>query len=281
MDATLNRHIVQFLHPGSEYRLRKTEGDMAWNTGAHHRKFMYAHGDFVDGNKRIYDKELLFWGEWEPQSKYTKINLKGSPRYLHHPCLDLGAKENTEDGEGRNTDPFVFADAFYYRCCQQMRKTGPTELFRLAQGSIVLFGSKVSDYFALDTVFVVDENRLYNSRTDLKGFIPDKYADIARIAYEGKSPVGFRCYRGATFEKRVIGMYSFVPCRLHDDNEHGFERPVLTHKDLDYINEKQMQGFKLTRNVTPEESRAAWEKIREICQKQHFLEGLKFYYELL
>lgn len=279
METALNRHIVQFMHPGPEYGQRKPEGDMTWNTGSHRRKFMCAKGDYADGDNRVCDKELLFWGEWEPQSRYVRINRKGRPKFLHRPYLDLDVKENTKDGDGRNTDPFVFADSFYYRCCQQTRTTGHTELYRLAQGSIILFGSKVGAGFAVDTVFVVDVSRPYKSSIDLKGFTPDSYADIVRIAYEGDISRGVRCYRGATFENRVNDMYSFVPCRLLEGNEHGFERPMLTHKDIDCINEKKLQGFSLKRNVSLDESKAVWDKIVEICHKQHFLEGLRFYYE--
>ena len=73
-------------------------------------------------------------------------------------------------------------------------------------------------------------------------------------------------------------MYSFVPCRL-SDNAQWFERPVLTPKDVDFISEKQSQGFKLKRGVSLEESRAIWESVREACHKQGFLDGVRFYYD--
>ena len=278
MDKTFKRHIVQFLHPGTEYRQRNQEGVMDWNTGMHHRKFLCAKGDYVDGNKCVKNENLLFWGEWEPQSKYERINRSSRPSYLHYPYLDLAVKENSDEGMGRNTDPFVFADAFYYRCCQQIRKTGPTELFRLEKGSIVLFGSKVGNAFALDTVFVVCDSRRYKNAGDLKGFAPDIYSKIVRVDHEGYSPLGFRCYKGSTFENQIDGMYSFVPCRIKDGILNGFERPLLTHNDIEFINEKQMQGFKLKREVSLSESKFVWENVRKICREQNFLEGLKFQY---
>lgn len=299
MESTFERDIVQFLHPGSEYPLQGTEGTMSWNYGPHHRKFMQAMGDYVENGKRINGVTLMFWGEWEPQSHYNLIkSSNGESHYVHKPLLDLN--ESIRDNKGRirqNTDPFVFEDAFYYRICQQIRRTGPTQLSFLDIGSIVLFGSHVNGRFVLDTVFVVDDSREYPDVMDskeLNGFVPSLYSEIVGIglgnevgdnngcgrcnANTTNHPVHFRCYRGATFENLVNGMYSFVPCRLSDDTQ-WFERPVLTPKDVDFISEIQSQGFKLKRGVSLEESRAIWESVREACHKQGFIDGVRFYYD--
>lgn len=294
-----HRHAVQFPHPGREYPQRDKEGDMEWNYGSHCRKFLQATGDYVDNGKRVCSQELMFWGEWEPQSHYKEINEAGSPRYLHHPYLNTNAAKDNGGRIRQNTDPFVFADVFYYRCCRQMRASRPTQLASLDKGSVILFGSNVGDVFAIDTVFVVDESRQYCdilNPQELDGFVPERYADIVSIGY-GKyadpskapacggcapvaptEPLVYRCYRGATLENPVHGMYSFVPCRLAKDNPKGFERPVVTHKDLDFISDSLTQSYKYKRDVSLDEAYAIWTKVHDLCHRQGFLDGIRFYY---
>ena len=292
-------HIVQFPHPGTEYSLRGGDGNMGWNYGGHHRKFMQAKGHYVKDEHLVRNMELMFWGEWEPQSRYREINANGSPRYLHLPYLDLDIPKEFRGKVRQNTDPYVFADAFYYRCCKQMRSSHPTQLAKLDRGSVILFGSHVDKGFAIDTVFVVDESRQYRDVLDpkeLKGFVPEKYPEIVSLGYnkntdpsKGSACGGcatiltaesrvFRCYRGATFENRVDGMYSFVPCRLAEDNPNGFERPVITHNDFDFISDSLTQSYKLKKDVSLDEAHEIWEKVRDICHKKNFLDGVRFYY---
>ena len=296
-----SRLVVQFLHPGTEYSLRGKEGTKDWNLGDHHRKFMQARGNYVDGGHVVSDQQLMFWGEWEPQSRYREINRAGSPRYLHRPCLDQKVPEPVEGKVRQNTDPFVFSDAFYYRCCKQMRASHPTQLASLDRGSVILFGSHVDEGFAIDTVFVVDESRQYRDvpdSEDLKGFVPESYPGIVSIGFGahadptgqaacgGCAPVAvpstprlFRCYRGATWDNPVNGMYSFVPCMLAKDTPRGFKRPVLLNKDFDFISDRLAQSYKYTRDASLDEARAVWEKVRAICHKNGFLDGVRFYYE--
>lgn len=296
-----HRHIVQFPHPGTEYSLRGRDGNMGWNYGGHHRKFMQAKGHYTDGEQLVKKQELLFWGEWEPKSRYREINASGSPRYLHLPYLDLDTPKEFRGKVRQNTDPYVFADAFYYRCCKQMRSSHPTQLAKLDRGSVILFGSHVDKGFAIDTIFVVDESRRYRdvlNPEELKGFVPDEYPEIVSIGYGAyattpgiTSACGgcasknvtstqrvFRCYKGATWDNPVNGMYSFVPCRLAKDNPHGFERPVITHNDFDFISDSLTQSYKLKKDVSLDEAHEIWEKVRDICHKKKFLDGVRFYY---
>lgn len=296
----MHRHIVQFPHPGTEYPQRNKEGNMEWNYGPHHRKFLQVTGDYVDNGKSARNQELMFWGEWEPQSHYREINKAGSPRYLHFPYLNTKLKKEIGWKIRQNTDPFVFADAFYYRCCRQMRASRPTQLASLDRGSVILFGSHVDKGFAIDTVFVVDDSRKYRdvlNPDELNGFVPEKYPEIVSIGYGkyadpnkspacgGCTPVApteprvFRCYRGATFDTPVHGMYSFVPCRLAEENPQGFERPVVTQKDLDFISDNLSQSYKYKRDVSMDEAYAIWEKVQDLCQRQGFLDGVRFYYK--
>lgn len=298
--TSAHRHIVQFLHPGTEYSQRRKEGTMNWNYGGHHRKFMQAKGNYVEDGNLVCGQELMFWGEWEPQSRYKELNPTGSPRYLHQTYLNLDAEKMIGGKVRQNTDPFVFADAFYYRCCKQMKSGKPTQLAALDRGSIILFGSHVGDAFALDTVFVVDESRMYRdvlNPEELDGFAPERYADIVSIGYSvyadpniapacggcapkiNYQPRMFRCYRGATFENRVNGMYSFVPCRLAKDNPNGVERPVIKHSDLDFISDTLVQSYTYKRDVSLDEAYEIWTKVQDICHRQGFLDGLRFYYK--
>lgn len=69
--------IVQFTHPGGEHSLNKTEkksGIKEWNYGKHKRKFLKSQGQYVLSSGVLSSKQdLLFWGEWEPTSKVTRL----------------------------------------------------------------------------------------------------------------------------------------------------------------------------------------------------------------
>lgn len=303
----LSRHVVQFLHSGKEYSLRGSEGTKEWNYDDHRRKYMCAQGDYTDGKKLRTGVQLCFWGEWEPQSRYSRTGFAAAPRYVHRPFLNLSAKIKDDGKIRQNTAPFVFSDAFYYRCCQQVRKTGSTLLSYLDAGSIVLFGSNVNGGFAIDTVFVVGDSRAYTDVPDpveLKGFVPELYPEIVGIGFgsdadpdaacrggscavksnrkqNGKAlPLQYRCYSGATFANRVEDMYSFVPCRLAKDAEQNPRRLVISSRDIDFISDNQTQGFKYMRNEKePGDAYAVWQKVRQLCKENGFLEGLRFYYE--
>ena len=193
-------NVVQFFHPGGEHGIDDEKAMVKhWNKGAHQRKFLKAKGRYVVDSKHGILSDvtpLLFRGEWEPDSRVTYVFDNDSdlwPKYQHEPFLKLGRKfksaklscsemldeqEKDADEKGccvagcgddacQNTDPFVFSDAFYYSLCKQLKNSKNSEdgevttwLSKLAIGSLILFGSKVTDEsgenaFALDTVFVV------------------------------------------------------------------------------------------------------------------------------
>jgi len=286
---------VQFFHPGGEYKQSADSGAMPWNEGPHHRKFLCADGDYVSKDERVVKSRLCFWGEWEPTSEFKKTGSSQPPYYIHRPFVHDNEKAV---GNRQNTDPFVFSDAFIYHCCQQTRKTGPSQLYRLAKGSVILFGSHVGNQFALDTVFVVDESREYSTRnviSDLKDFVSPRDIEVAGIGHasysggcggsctphttpEGK-PVHFRCYKGATFENPVDGMYSFVPCRLSSSRNATFERLMLTKDQIHFISNEQKQGFKSEQVVGTDQAKEVWKAVRDLCREKGFNEGLRFYYD--
>lgn len=296
--------LVQFLHPGGEAVIRGREPGIAeWNaSNSHHRKFLKAKGKYLVGN-RWKEDDLLFWGEWEPQSAYTPIknysNDKRMPSGIHTPLLDT--KRIADNRLCKNTDPCVFGEQFIYRCCQQAHNGRPAQLSRLKQGSIILFGSCIDKkQFVVDTVFVVRNGIAYSQTPEspeLQGIGLDLYLKVARIGLEeasGENTIScvknycsddkgnkLRLYYGATPELTVNGMYSFVPCKPYSGNECGFSRPILTRDDMKNILEGSVtdtltQGHKSTTLESLEQGYVVWDGIRTIFRRQGFLEGVAF-----
>lgn len=287
--------FVQFIHPGIENLPAKgNKSDLIpWNHGNHRRKFLCAQGQYVSRG-RLIEEELTFWGEWEPQSRITRItNPKEdgcSPHVIHRPALDL--TEMVKDGKGRyrqNTDPFVFHEQFLFRCCQQRRKTGPTQLSHLLPGSVVLFGSRVNGLFAVDTVFVVGDYRDYCDELGGMDFDPGlkDYAEIVGIGLGMNEPgwkkdgSQMRLYYGASPVNPYEGMYSFVPCKPLKGNERGCARPTLTQPEMrdiyaDCITDNLQQSFKLCPDATMKGNIAAWNRIRTLFAQKGYLEGVNF-----
>ena len=330
--------VVQFLHSGKEYKRSefKVEGEKTikpWNTGDHKRKFLHAKGAYIDAGKIIGNEnnweDIYFWGEWEPESIAPNINKHGEdapPHFIHEPFLRLNESGQLIKGDkksiAKNTDPFVFGDkGFFYSCCMQSRYK---KLQDLEPGSIILFGSNINHnkdnaYFALDTVFVVgdDKNKLeYYKNTDLselQKFGPKHYCDImnytssennsnpscngneqkdcngSNCTSNKSEPEGcekgpkFTCYRGASFDPRVKGMYSFVPCKIGTESENGFERVMLTKdsfKDIfdeEIISNNLTQGVKYT-EVTLGESFDIWNTLCSIIKSQGFEKAVRLDY---
>ncbi len=156
----MNNHtlFVQFLHPGTEHTPNKNDNFISWNTKEHKRKFIKNPGQYLENNCPK-NSDLVFWGEWEPQSEVLqRFNPRNStyPKYLYQPYYSIPLNKKGL----QNTDPFIFGDQFHYVCCQQVKKS----LRTLDRGSVILFGSCLNKQFVLDTVFVVD------SYHDIKSF---------------------------------------------------------------------------------------------------------------
>src|SRR5450759_1044192 len=116
----LERCFVQFIHPGSEHGLHG--GLKPWNTGEHRRKFLQERGSYLKTpDAAAQTGELVFWGEWEPESEGKKIvsPLPDGPCWVHRPYY---VRPESYRGDGsclrsgglQNTDPFVFGDRFLY-----------------------------------------------------------------------------------------------------------------------------------------------------------------------
>ena len=304
--AILSQRFVQFLHSGSEHTLTAAErkaGKKNWNYGPHKRKVIKTSGKYYQ-NGKLFDSELIFWGEWEPDSAVTPI-VPQPPRDkfighdLHHPLLILGkngkpkAKRYINGQKCQNTDPFVFGGPFHYSCCQQHYGGALSKLAYLDKGSIIVFGTnyrKPSPTIVIDTVLVVGESRPYNTSSiarDLKGFVTNDYLMIMDLNTPAPG-FDFRCYHGATPANSVEGMFSFVPCYdAHDPkiNIQQIKRATLAAADFaglsinanNLINESMTQGFKSCAISLPL-SKQIWQCIVDAVIRQGFKIGVEFDY---
>ena len=304
-------YIVQFAHPGGEHTMCRREVKTSikeWNYGNHRRKFLKALGQYVMKDGSLSSQiELVFWGEWEPTSTFSKVcTTTGTgvqPNFIHEPFLSKGSsglilpplKVKVISVKGmkvthirQNTDPFVFGDHFLYSCCKQRKKnpkskiTAFTKMGKLAKGSIILFGSTISKkyggpYFVLDTVFVVGDYKNYNTKTcqtDLSGYVPSDYIDI--MGFTKWLPSDYVCYKGASVGNPFEGMFSFVPCKPYNSHNIGFPRVKLTSKDITFISDNlnaapRFEDKYNTKNI--------WDKICEIVRQQGFKLGVNFKYK--
>lgn len=302
--------FVQFTHPGGEHRLTPQEQASRlkdWNYGGHQRKFLKAPGQIVTNSGLSIQQELLFWGEWEPTSFVdpvtANIGVGVLPNWVHTPVLFYNKNDSLQEHVKiskmgpvisgccssrcplpvlcpQNTDPFVFAPTFYYSLCKQEHFT---RLRELEKGSIILFGStinKPSPYFAIDTVFVVGEYREYTPDTyskDLARFISKDYEQIMGFKFwQGTNTLV--CYKGATYDNPVNGMYSFVPCKPKGNALQGFARVRITSKDLPTITDNLNASPKYTEG-TLEDNLKIWNKLRDLVNKVGLFEGVNFEYQ--
>jgi len=261
--------FVQFLHPGGEH-WPDEPGVKRWNLGRRHRrKFMRAPGRMVQSSGAAMDADLVFWGEWEPDSTTSLIENPEpeGPRVVHEPFLPSPAPSG-----GQNTDPFIFGESFHYTGCLQHTVSGPTQLRFLERGSVILFGSCTGrTKFVLDTLMVVDTYRDH-SRAD--------YAEIRRAVsptyaaatidpwYSGESPSSqsHRLYLGATFDAPLAGMFSFFPCLPASDAPRGFARPEIDLAEI--VTPTMTQGKRLNPQADLASVRSLWDRVVSIVENE-------------
>lgn len=259
-DAGRDLAVVQFPHPGGEHNPGRSE-EMSWNTEAHRRKFLRSPGRYLDRDDVLRSGIVSFWGEWEPQPRVVERYAKAGPempRFLHEPFLQRPADLMA----GRqNTDPFVFGDAFLYSNCRQFTRTlGPSRMQRLAEGSVVLFGSKLNHRFVLDSLMVIGSDTPYvigesdefgNDVTDVfRGATLEPLAAIPKFA--GTRAV---LYRGLMYRAGRQAIFSFVPA---DADGRPFTRPTIELMGL--VNPANPRAAKIT-PTTPDQARDVWHNI--------------------
>jgi hypothetical protein len=229
--------IIEFSHNGPQLNLSKRSkkngiaykfidnesGIRYWNNEPNHfRKFLLNNGSYLKYlGSDAESGELLFWGEWEPQSKFTITGLNGKlkPNAIHEPFVSfkgIGA---------HNTDPFVFGADFYYSNCKQKRN----HMNRLSEGDMILFGTEYDEGFALDTVFIIKDSKTASEY--LKN--PSQYPQILcqatlDLADCYQTNPDLRLYQGLMQPKNPKGPFCFFPCKLKPDGPFG--RPLLDYK---------------------------------------------------
>lgn len=265
--------FVQLLHPGGEH-WPDEPGIKHWNRGDHRRKFMRSGGRFLDSSRHVKRGDLVFWGEWEPDSRVvSKIEdpVPGGPHFVYEPYLP----DPVPEGWRQNTDPFVFGDSFHYTGCLQHTKFGPTQLRFLARGSVVLFGSCIGrSKFVLDALLVVDRH-IDHSRADyrsIRDVVSPTYA-AATIDpwYTNEVPAhqSHRLYFGAMFDAPLEGMFSFFPCLPAVGAPRGFARPEIDLAEI--VTPTMTQGKRLNPQPDLAHVRELWGRVASIVEDQ----GLK------
>ena len=176
-----------------------------WNTTTkHRRKFIKRNGQYLKkGVLKV--GEIYFWGEYEPQTECTIVNVCAY-KAIHDTLYSV--RRTKVPSKALNTDPYVFGDHFKHICCgmgdgKTRRKFKPDD--------VVLFGRIEEDvfthsyYLVLDTVFVVKEEVRINYSLNSTQYYKASIEPMSK-----KYPV---FYRG---ENYVSGKpyYSYVPCRL-------------------------------------------------------------------
>jgi hypothetical protein len=272
--------FVQFPHPGGEHGEDLADWK-CWNHDDHKRKFLRRAGKYAGCSKV---QEILFWGEWEPESKVQRIKnpLPCGPRSIHEPCYIVPGRYRGL----QNTDPFVFGKEFLYGVCKQ-----PTfrQLRHLKPGSIILFGSYKDGGFVLDTLFVVGNRPPlgHSSAKDLEGHVRKRYLDVTVKPWYKNSARGRGCgaasrqkcrlYFGATPDNPVDGMYSFFPCQPYKANSRGFARPRIRLPNR--INDNLNQGVRFrdkdrTEQLELTAMKSLWDKVVKQVKDQHLKLGV-------
>ena len=298
--------FIQYLHSGREYKPSRSEiqnGLMEWHyQDIHRRKFLKSSGRYWTRGVEIAD-DLLFWGEWEPESHLTKIGTN----WIHTPVL-------AKDGTGQLvapplqaniggiqqcrqfTDPYVFGDdGFLLSVCGQTANWQTISMSHLERGDIIVFGSCLNKHFVVDTVFVIGDYVDYNTSQmirDLSGFVPNvqEYVDLMIYGLSHKlnnRTAALRCYKGATPSNPINGMFSFVPCKLRKGTYHHFNRPALVNSDFvirsipfqkqNLISHTLLSGYNITNHLDQCEMKQIWQRLYDVlifstglCAGTHF-----------
>jgi hypothetical protein len=281
--------FVQFIHPRGEHTPKKAgTKNFPWNTKREHkRKFLRSKGRYCeDINEGTRKGEILFWGEWEPESEVEHIEkpVPDGPAFIHEPFY---VKPDEYEGH-QNTDPFVFGKPFHYTLCQQHIKGKPSTLRYLEKGSVILFGSCLHRKFVLDTVFVVSDY-IDIKRSTYSKILKEKktwktYTNVTILPiFKGKQEKkldcgkpdgnGFRLYSGTTFDERekTKGMFSFFPCSHARFCKNGFKRPAIRIKDL--ITDNLSQGKKLNCSTPEEKFKDYWDEVVHQIKRQKMMLG--------
>ena len=224
--------IVQFLHPGREYKvaernskppfkcpwvINKSKDGCGSRCGSHTRRCVAHTGAYVDKDGSLKKTRLTFWTEWEACSIAERLNSSVQNNGFDATWIHTVLSPRNPPPNAQNTDPCVFGRSFKYCCCQQSRAS----LRALAPDSLILFGSRMDGRFFLDTVFVVDGAGIpYETGGKDRLNVSRQYRNLT---LNRLSPgATFTFYRGRAFlSPDAPQMYSFTPAQIDDGRNAG------------------------------------------------------------
>ncbi len=284
--------IIFFVHPGQQ--LKCAENYVYWNqTGKHKRKFIRNTGYYIEKQGCAYrcsQGDLLFWGEWEPQSCITPIQVTDNrllPNAIHKPFI----VPNERGRNSLNTDPFVFGETFYYSNCRQFydysrqHKQGYPSLRQLDYQDIILFGTtyKNKKYeFALDTVFVVANYITASYYSSCYKYLSNIYPEVFKLATLDilknlyKHRPDMKLYEGLMYDlsgNNQKGPFCFFPCKLYDKNNYSFARPLLCKNNINI--DPPTQGIKIIQYRNYNDFLSKWDAIVNNVLKQEYFLGIR------
>ena len=220
-------------HPAAEPKYSRapigSSQAILWNPGPkHHRKYIERGGQYLpqglQSTAPVACSDMLFWGEYEPESVARIVSLNSIPRAVHHTLHPVGTPArnvipaSATPGCCINTDPYVFGDEFYYYCCKRHKNSAYNP------GDIILFGTVLGKQmqFHLDTLMVVKAIRPVSAFLQSNNYY--------------KCALDPRLYSGGLPHQTVVvgemfsgnqNEFSFVPCHLASAGIQSPSKPVI------------------------------------------------------
>ena len=294
-------HIVQFIHSWNEhvFPLVEQEPDgrfrVPWNCGKHCRRLVKHFGNYVDGNQ-LKQGTLTFWTEWEAQTFATDMRkLKGEAKFIHevrYPMIPHGNinthgdcvtnRNNHTPTALQNTDPCVFGCSFKYSNCLQSQKR--RHVFQnLEEGSMIVFVSRHSDQWYLDTVLVTRgdgvpyvtpaSNMIACSQTYRNLTLDRLTQGRNHYFYRGMTPVSVDVVRD--------GIFSYTPARKYSGEIDDLKRCCLDLQGINAVLGRNIFSISKPQGHKPIEAdadlvRRIWCEIKDQVTEQEFVLGVHF-----
>jgi hypothetical protein len=276
--------VIEFTHPGAQMPFKLGKGYQVssgkiyreWNQEKQHkRKFICNKGKYINNieSKVAISEDLLFWGEWEGYSWFENLpENKGvfMPNGIHYPFFN-------STNPGQNTDPYIYSETFMYAVCKQVKSR-----LQLAPNSVIIFGTEYKDHFAVDTIFVVDDYIPASKLHQNSCLVTETYykATIERLPDYFSPNLSHRLYHGKTWSSGLTELFSFVPCKLkNEETSKGFGRLSLPHDWAMCQLGFQKPGARTvchTIHTGILKAKEIWEKLAVKCIEQGFVLGIQF-----
>ncbi len=245
--------VVKFYHSGVVDKKSSNQKNDRYKR-KHRRKLIINEISYLNKYSEVCTTDNgYFWGEWEAESDCQKRDNF----YLHsikYPSEIETNKKIADCNKCRkdeyqvlNTDPYVFGNYFIYSNCMQDRYRN---LKALKENDLIIFGSQKSNFFIIDTVFVVDKQI---RKEDCSECFIRATGNLIDDTYQ--------IYKGKTF-KEDNGLFSFFPCSTQP-----FERPRIV---INGTNDAQKQGVAYIRVNSVE----VWNSIKKQVVKSGCMLGI-------